>query len=147
MGVAWALAIVITRLWTESSQPRSRRWVLIAVTLLVSAQLSVSAYRAYWWRQAGNTSESVMLQVENQLPKEQTDSAVWLVGLPDHLRHAYAFRNAFPEAAILLFPGWEIHALLDVDLAEGTREQAVEQVPCAGCAILWYENRVLERVQ
>ncbi len=151
MGVAWTFAILFVAVWREAQHWQLRRWALLALALLVSAHLAVSAYRVYWWRQAGETSKEVMAQVRNLLSEEQIDSTVWLIGLPDHLKHAYAFRNAFPEAAKLLFPGRDIRAMLDVDLQGVTRQQAMKQgagqIPCVGCAILWYQDGALEELR
>ncbi len=138
VGVAWGVSLLIVLAWRPASRRGLRRWVLAALVLFASAHLAVSAYRAYWWRQAGETSRSVVAQLDDLL-SEQGDESVWLVGLPDHVRHAYVFRNAFPQAGALLSPGREIHAVLDSDL--GT-----PQALCTDdCTIYWYEDGILTR--
>jgi hypothetical protein len=151
MGVSWAFALVFVSIQRASLPKPFVRWSLVALVLWAGANLSVAAYRVYWWRNAADTSEMVMNQLETQLIGEDTDHAVWLLGLPDHLKHAYTFRNAFPAAGQLRFPGWDLHAVLDVDLQRGTGQRdatrAVEQIPCTDCPIFWYEDGVLERLR
>ncbi len=154
MGVAWALSILFFSAWRQATQPRLRRWVVVALALLVSANLVVSVYRTYWWRQAGHTSRSVMEQVADQLadlPADPSGAPVWLVGIPDHMHHAYVFRNAFPWSGDLSLPGWTLNAILDRDLqaeaAQHTAAEWIEQVSCSDCAIFWYNDGSLERLR
>lgn len=154
MGVAWGLSILLFSAWRQASQPRLKRWVAVALVLLVSANLVVSVYRTHWWRQAGQTVRTVMDQVEGRLadlPADSSGSPVWLVGMPDHLHHAYVFRNAFPEAGILSMPGWSIYAILDRDLGgalvQRTAAEWINKVPCVDCVIFWYTGGSLERLR
>lgn len=150
VGVSWAFALFVSG--QRASLPwRFARWPLVALLLWAGANLGVSAYRVYWWRTAAATSEMVMNQLETQLAGEKADHTVWLLGLPDHLKHAYTFRNAFPAAGKLRFPGWDLRAVLDVDLQGGMSLQGAareaEQIPCADCSIFWYDDGVLERLK
>jgi hypothetical protein len=147
MGVTWTAAILFISVWRESPPRQARRWALVALALFSTAHLTVSAYRVYWWRQASETSEAVMDQVQREFLEEGINSSLWLVNLPDHLKHAYTFRNAFPAAGELLFPGSDIRAVLDIDLITATRQQAMDQISCTDCAIFWYETGALERLQ
>jgi hypothetical protein len=154
MGVSWALSILFLSIWRQVTQPRLRRWAVIALALLICANFVVSVYRVYWWRDAGNTSRSVLKQVADQLadlPADSSGATVWLVGIPDHMHHAYVFRNAFPEAADLYLPGWTLNAILDYDWqAEAVQHTAakwIEQVPCSDCAVFWYTDGSVERLR
>lgn len=149
MGVAWAIAIVFVSLWRRLPRRGGRRWLLLALALLVSANLLVSAYRTYWWRQAGDTMQATLAQLDVQLRDVPDGAEVWLVGVPDHLRHAYTFRNAFPAAGQLLNRRQIIRMALDTDIAGLTRQQAIARVVEGGkenIVILWYEEGALERV-
>lgn len=85
------------------------------------------------------------------LPLDRSSAPFWLVGMPDHVRGAYVFRNAFPAAGDLALPGWTLNAILDRDLqAEPGQDAAaewIEQVPCTDCAIFWYNEGSLERLR
>lgn len=151
VGVAWSLAILLVLLWLDLPRPEYRRWVLVALALLVSANLLVSTYRVYWWRRAGDTSRGILTQLSDRLADIQVNATVWLINLPDHLRHAYTFRNAFPAVGRLIFPGRNIRVVLDVEL-QGLAKQhaigpAIERIDCTDCVILWYEEGTLESVQ
>ncbi len=95
-----------------------------------------------------------MEQVADQLadlPADPSGAPVWLVGIPDHMHHAYVFRNAFPWSGDLSLPGWTLNAILDRDLqAEAVQHTAaewIEQVSCSDCAIFWYNDGSLERLR
>jgi hypothetical protein len=154
MGVAWALAILFHTAWRQATSPQLKRWAVVALVLLVGANLVVSAYRTYWWRQAGHISRSVMGQVAEQLavlPTDLSGTEIWLVGIPDHVHHAYVFRNAFPEAGNLSLPGWTLYAILDRDpqgdTVQNTTPEWIEQVPCPECVIFWYDDGRLQRLR
>jgi cbb3-type cytochrome oxidase subunit 3 len=151
IGVSWTFALLFVSIRHVPLPARFARWSLVALVLWAGANLGVSAYRADCWRSAASTSKRVMSQLETHLSGEQSNHTVWLVGLPDHLKHAYTFRNAFPDAAKLRFPGWDIQAVLDVDLQGSTSQQMVAQgmgpMSCTDCSIFWYEDGVLERLR
>lgn len=154
MGVAWALSILFFFAWQQATRPRLRRWAVVALALLVSANLVVSTYRTYWWRQAGHTSRSVMDQVADHLealPTGLSSAPIWIVGIPDHIHHAYVFRNAFPAAGQLSLPGWTLNAILDrelqAELVQHTASEWIERVPCSDCVILEYSDGRLRRLR
>jgi hypothetical protein len=73
-----------------------------------------------------------------------SDAQIWLLGLPDHIENAYAFRNAFPKAAHLLGYEQTIHVVLDVEL-EGfssaeKAELVTKQHESSSSTVLLYES-------
>jgi hypothetical protein len=154
MGVAWALSILFYAAWQRGSRRQGRRWAVVALVLVLSANLVVCGYRTYWWRQAGDTSQALMEQLGDrlaELPIGPLSTPVWLVGLPDHLHHAYVFRNAFPEAATLSLPGSTVDAILDPDSetrkTQPTAAEWIDRVPCSDCVIFLYQDGSLERLR
>jgi hypothetical protein len=151
IGVTWSFAIFLVLLWQHLPHRANRRWVLVSLVLLVSTNLLVSGYRVYWWRRAGDMSRDTLVQLSNQVTGVPINRTLWLIGLPDHVKHAYIFRNAFPAAGRLLFPAQDIRVALDVDVKGLTRQRAaeyvVEKTACTDCVIFWYKDGVLERIQ
>jgi hypothetical protein len=150
MGVIWALAIVTSANWDASIMRHGgKRWALAALAMYLSALTLISSYRAYWWRESGELSLSVVQQLD-MLSQAHQDirEDVWIVGLPDHLRHAYTFRNAFPSASRLIAPAWRITAILDTELDGQSKDQAATRVSDANpnAVVLVYEKGRLERV-
>jgi hypothetical protein len=111
IGIAWMLAIGWAAIWQVAD--RQRTWCAVALILLVGAHAGVASYRAYWWRQAGNEMERTIARIDASLADIPPGAAVCVVGLPDHLHHAYVFRNAFPALNQERFPDHIIHAFLD----------------------------------
>jgi hypothetical protein len=111
IGIAWMLAIGWAAIWQVAD--RQRTWCAVALILLVGAHAGVASYRAYWWRQAGNEMERTIARIDASLADIPPGAAVCVVGLPDHLHHAYVFRNAFPALNQVRFPDHVVHAFLD----------------------------------
>jgi hypothetical protein len=111
MGIAWMLAIGWAAVWQVAVQRRT--WCAVALILLVGTHAGVASYRAYWWRQAGNEMERAIARIDASLADIPPGAAVCVVGLPDHLHHAYVFRNAFPALNQERFPDHVVHAFLD----------------------------------
>lgn len=149
-GIAWSFAVLFVLVWSNVTRPEHKSWVLIALAFLTAANLLVSAYRVYWWRWAGDTSRETLALLDRYLADIPANSPVCLVGLPDHVKHAYTFRNAFPAAGWLLFPGRDIRTLLDVEVQGLTKQDAIAlvstQMDCSDCAIFWYEDGELEEL-
>jgi len=111
IGIAWMLAIGWAAIWQVAD--RQRTWCAVALILLVGAHAGVASYRACWWRQAGNEMERTIARIDASLADIPPGAAVCVVGLPDHLHHAYVFRNAFPALNQVRFPDHVVHAFLD----------------------------------
>jgi len=105
------LAIGWAAIWQVAD--RRRTWCAVALILLVGTHAGVASYRACWWRQAGNEMERAIARIDASLADIPPGAAVCVVGLPDHLHHAYVFRNAFPALNQVRFPDHIIHAFLD----------------------------------
>jgi hypothetical protein len=118
IGVVWLIATLLVLVWnnirTKPALPR--RILVLATSMFICINLAVSSYRVYWWRQANHTMENVLLQLNNELSRIPPKQDVCLVGLPDHLKHAYTFRNSFPHINSLLFPDHDIKVILDTEL-------------------------------
>lgn len=153
MGIAWTIAILFTIVWQNfSTTSDKKKLLMVALSLLISANLLVSSYRTYWWREAGETSRATLLSLNDQLKEVPTASEVWLIGLPDHLKHAYTFRNAFPAINKLLYPDWNMHVILDTEMESSSKPSVFARVreqagKSPDIAIFWYEKGVLRRPQ
>jgi hypothetical protein len=143
IGVTWSIAILVFWVWNSiKTKPTFYKRLLVgAMLLFVTVNLGVSSYRAYWWRQAGHTMQRVLSQLGYELASIPTNSRVCVVGLPDHLRHAYTFRNAFPSINQLNYPGRNIQAVLDSEL-NGPKAEDV----CIGGVGFRYRGDALERL-
>ena len=123
IGVAWLGALVVVAGWRRS-RGVSRVYIRLvtgALVLLLAANLTVTLYRCYWWRQAGRTMTSVLLDLQRRQSSLPPGQAVCLLGLPDYLHYAYTFRNAFPALSELLYPRRALHVTLaEEDRAVGT---------------------------
>lgn len=124
IGIAWMLAIGWVAVWQVAD--RRRTWCVVALILLIGAHAGVASYRAHWWRQAGNEIERAIARIDAGLADIPPGAAVCVVGLPDHLHHAYVFRNAFPVLNQVRFPDHIIHAFLD-----GESDAAFQDERCA----------------
>jgi hypothetical protein len=111
IGIAWMLAIGWAAIWQVAD--RRRTWCAVALILLVGTHAGVASYRACWWQQAGNEMERAIARIDASLADIPPGAAVCVVGLPDHLHHAYVFRNAFPALNQERFPDHVVHAFLD----------------------------------
>jgi len=150
IGVAWFIAVLSFVAWRSArDDQKARRAVVAALALFIIANLLVSSYRASCWRQAGHTMENVLSQLDHQLRGTSDDSEICLVGLPDHIEHAYTFRNAFPALARLLYPDRNMRAILDVDSTgqERTVQELGRMDVCGNGLVLWYDGTALERVR
>ena len=93
----------------------------VALVGLVVANGTALAWRATWWATAGRTSRAALTELDAQVARVPADAEVWVVGLPDHLRHAYIFRNAFPSVGAVRGYRQTVHAVLDDELPPGAR--------------------------
>lgn len=130
IGAALGVAAVIVYAGSAAISSRQRRALACAVAVFVIANAAVLEHRASYWLAAARANERISAQVEAAAGSVPLPSEVWLLGLPDTMRYAYAFRNAYPAAAELVDAGAPVQAVMDVDLTatEGARlaEQALE---------------------
>lgn len=114
VAVAWVVALLVVGTWVAANE---RRWVRAAVVVGLVMFMAANAislmYRAHWWGMAGAMSRDTMAQLEAQFVLVPPDQPVVLIGLPDHVRHAYVFRNAFPHAGRVLGHQAPVLAVLD----------------------------------
>jgi hypothetical protein len=155
IGVALAVSTAVVCIWdglTEHSE--CKRWmkqaVAVAAISYIATNASVLIYRSSWWGRAGEISETVLTQLDDQITELPADAEIWLVNLPDHLEYAYVFRNTFPAASELLNSlnhDRNIQTVLDSELAvlpPPQREDLINQLGNRpGAVILWYEDGVL----
>lgn len=141
VGVIWSISILSLTAWNKvRTQPSLQRLFTAAMILFVVANLGVSRYRAYWWRQAGLTMRSVLSQLEYNMENIPVGPKICITGLPDHLRHAYTFRNAFPSITQRLYPDREIQVLLDNGL-----DNSDTQYECPADVWFHYQGGLLKR--
>lgn len=111
IGIAWLIAAGWGAVWQAAEARRSL--CVAALILLIGTNAGVASYRAYWWRQAGDEMERAIAWMDSALADIPSGATVCVTGLPDHLHHAYVFRNAFPMLGQVRFPDHAVHAFLD----------------------------------
>lgn len=111
IGVAWLIAAGWGVVWQTSDQRRA--WCVAALILFIGTHAGVAAYRAFWWRQAGEEMQRAIAWMDDALADIPPGATVCLTGLPDHLHHAYVFRNTFPTLNQVRFPDYVVYAFLD----------------------------------
>lgn len=141
VGVAWSMAIFLFIIWDKiKTSDTIYRWVLaIGAVVFVCTNLVVSSYRVYWWRQASEVTQNVLRQLDSELDTIPKGESVCVLGLPDHLNHAYTFRNAFPYINQMLYPDYKIQVILDTELSNLARASQ-------NCVTYRYESNVLKRL-
>lgn len=151
IGVALALSVAFVCTWDALSERgeykgRMKRVIAVAVVLYTITNASVLIYRSSWWAKAGKISETVLMQLDDQIRELPTDTEIWLVNLPDHVEYAYVFRNTFPAASDLLefLSHRSIQAVLDSELAALSppqRKDLINQLENRPDAVIfWYKE-------
>jgi hypothetical protein len=119
IGLSWVLAALISSV--------SRPVAILAVLLLLGANATLARERVASWNVAAGLTAAAAARVDAALagdapatiersddaqggPADGNERSICLVGLPDHYRHAYAFRNAFPAMGEVLWPGQSVVA-------------------------------------
>jgi hypothetical protein len=117
IGVVWSVAILIFIIWDKVKDRNlvHRSAFALAIVAWVCINVAVTSYRAHWWRQAGEATEHVIRQLDVELATIPKGKEICLLGLPDHMHHAYTFRNAFPSMGEMLYPDYRIRATLDTE--------------------------------
>lgn len=129
IGVAWLIAAGWGAIWQAADVRRA--WCVAALILLIGTHAGVASYRAFWWRQAGDEMERAIAWLDDALANIPSGATACVTGLPDHLHHAYVFRNAFPTLNQVRFPDHVIHAFLD---------NAQTDARCTGAYIIQYSE-------
>lgn len=101
----------------------SGRVVVLAFALFMVVNVASVIYRSWWWAQAGQVSQSTLAELWERTDDLPPGTEVWLVDLPDQLKYAYVFRNAFPAAAELLGFSQEVHAILDSEFERLSQQE------------------------
>jgi hypothetical protein len=99
IGLAWVLAGLALEV-----PPRR---AATAVALMVSAGLLQTRDRVAYWNMAGEVTAGLIRSVE-VVRAESPDAVVCLEDLPDHVRHAYVFRNALPALNEVMWPAGRV---------------------------------------
>jgi len=149
IGVVLALSILFVCGWNAVREygKWAKQVVTIAIILYIGTNASVLVYRGSRWGKAGETSRTVLMELNSQIVELPANAEVWLVNLPDHLEYAYTFRNTFPSASELLNYDHNIQVVLDTELtmlSPQHREDYISQLrdhPSA--TVFWYENGML----
>lgn len=129
IGIAWLVAAGWGAIWQAAEARRSL--CAAALILLIGANTGVASYRAYWWRQAGHEMERAIDWMDGALADIPSGATVCVTGLPDHVHHAYVFRNAFPTLGQVRFPDYVVHAFL---------EDAPTDRHCDGAYVIHYAD-------
>ncbi len=85
--------------------------------------------------------QSVLSQLSYELESIPSSSRICVAELPDNLRHAYIFRNAFPSINQLIYPNRDIQVVLDSELNDPK-----ENYVCMEGVGFWYNGGLLERL-
>jgi hypothetical protein len=123
LGAALALGLLLARLSRLASVHRMGPGVATLLVVLYVAATSLTVRtRAGNWTRAGRAVEAVMTDMTRVAALSPTDARLEVLGLPDRVGAAYAFRNAFPAAGLL----WPVPRPVTVILAS---ESAVPSGP------------------
>jgi hypothetical protein len=136
IGVAWTFAAAFAGLAVRSR--RTRAILVVALLAVLVANATVLANRALWWRRAAAAVGEVFTQLDYELREPPASHAICVVGLPDHLRHAYAFRNALPAAFEVTYPHHDVRGFVDSDYAAADTDRAVPGRECDGAVVYTY---------
>jgi hypothetical protein len=135
VGVALGIAALARAAWVKGGL-RRRRIVSGALCVFVFANTSVVVQRATYWRQSADANAHVTAMVVRTAAQSPHTPAIWLVGLPDRIRSAYAFRNAFPPAAELLGIPVPVRAVLDAEIGSGAALDGLHEAQRRGDALV-----------
>lgn len=138
IGVVWTMAIFLFIIWDKIKTRDAiyKKVFMTGVSVFICINLVISSYRVYWWRQASESTQNVIRQLDNELRTIPRGKEICLIGLPDHLNHAYTFRNAFPYIGQMLYPDYRIQVTLDTELSNLTEGSQ-------NCVTYHYEGNVL----
>jgi hypothetical protein len=139
IGIAWTMGILLFIIWDNLTYNVLCRKVFVAgLVVFVCINLAVSVYRVHWWRRASWVTQSVIQQLNKELQTIPRNEIICLLGLPDHLNHAYTFRNAFPHIGKALYPGYKFKVVLDTETGESKED-------FQSCIRYHYEDGILKR--
>jgi hypothetical protein len=124
-GVALGLSAFSIYAWDLARRVGgvSGRVIVLAFALFMVVNVVSVIYRSWWWAQAGQVSQSTLAELRERTDDLPPSAEVWLVDLPDQLKYAYVFRNAFPAATDLLGFSQEVHAILDSDFERLSQQE------------------------
>ncbi len=140
MGVAWTMGVFLFIIWDkiETNNLLCGKVFVTGVMVFICINLAVSSYRVHWWRRASQVTRSVIQQLNKELQTVSRGERICLLGLPDHLNHAYTFRNAFPYIGEVLYPGYKFKVVLDTEDGELKRD-------FQSCMKYYYKDGTLKR--
>jgi len=146
VGSVLMLSILFVGAW-DVAKRRSKRMeqtVAIVIVLYIALNVCVLGYRSAWFGQSAKTSKAVLMQLDDQIQRLPTGTAILLVNLPDHLGYTFTFRNTFPSATRVLEYDLDIKTVLDTDfigLSPRQQENYVNQLKRASNAVVfWYRD-------
>jgi hypothetical protein len=148
IGLAWLVASLAVGAWNAAQHMRTPRTAIATgLVLFVAANAAALVYRAHWWSAAGAISRDTIHELEARLGDIPPDQPVVLLGLPDQVRYAYVFRNAFPFAGRVLGHEAPVRAVLDTapvgTPADPPAASVDEDVAPVKPLVLYYEDRLL----
>ncbi|OQY30616.1 MAG: hypothetical protein B6I38_07120 [Anaerolineaceae bacterium 4572_5.1] len=141
IGVVWTMAIFLFAIWDKIkiSDTVYKKVFVTGGVVFICINLVISSYRVYWWRQASEVTQNVIYQLDNELRIIPKGKEICLIGLPDHLHHAYTFRNAFPYIGQILYSDYRIQVTLDTEFSNLPESSQ-------NCVMYQYKGNMLERL-
>jgi hypothetical protein len=151
IGIALGFSVLFAGAWEAVNRchKRLRGVVAAALILYVGLNTCVLRYRSTWWEMSARANRTVLRQLEQRIAALPANTPVLLVNLPDHVGHAFAFRNTFPSAAQVLDYDRDIQSVLDSELAEIPAQQREDYIKSlrveSGAVVFWYQDGILVR--
>jgi len=113
IGWAWVMSVVIVLAWETAARLRfaARRVVVLAVAIMLGANLVTQVHRAGSWNRASDISRDVFAQVQETLRRLSPGQSihVWFFGFPDQIEYADVFGDR------ILFAAWLLEDQLGVE--------------------------------
>lgn len=152
VGIALGFSILLIGAWKTAKRYDKwlKRGVIVALALYIGLNACVLKYRSTWWEKSAQANEDVLMQLERQIAHLPASESVLIVNLPDHLGHAFAFRNTFPSAIRVLGYDLETRSILDSELAAIPARQRADYVQDlqaeSDAVVFWYrEDKLVVR--
>ena len=101
----------------------SRRAVVTGIVVYMATNLVVLQDRARIWDAAGSITKGVLSQLTAKTRDLPQGAGVLILGLPDSYQGALVFRNAIPSAPQLLGFPRPVHAVLDLDTQDLSKQE------------------------
>ncbi|MFQ6100906.1 MAG: ArnT family glycosyltransferase [Anaerolineae bacterium] len=157
-SVGWALTIgtIMALAWGATSGSSSlKRWLtILAVVVILGANLVTLIHRAYWWDHAADISYDLFSRVKAAMLDLPPGKAghLWFINIPDRVEYAYAFGNRILFAVWLLQaqagePDVEALHIQESTVSPSERiDRLLSEQPVKGpvVAFYWQDGRIVE---